>query len=220
MYIADNILKEELKNVYFMSGQACAVKTTLAKFLAKKYKMQIYCMDDMDYRSRSNPQYQPAMNMTFKSWDEYLNRTPKVYSEWLNKSMNEGVDFAILDLMNLSKKGPVVTDCHIPVNVLKGISDYHRSAFLLVDYELVRKDFFNRDDKDDLYRLIMSQEDPKKTLQNVFSAITYDYYPYVNEVMSSGLKYFIRKEQMDYDLFHQEVIKHFKLDDKLGNISK
>ena len=37
MYIAENILKNSLQNVYFLAGTALAGKTTMTKILSEKY---------------------------------------------------------------------------------------------------------------------------------------------------------------------------------------
>ncbi len=37
MNIAENILKNSLKNVYFLAGTDCGGKTTMANELSKKY---------------------------------------------------------------------------------------------------------------------------------------------------------------------------------------
>lgn len=39
MKIENNIIKAHLKNVYFVSGNACAGKSTMAKMLAEKYNL-------------------------------------------------------------------------------------------------------------------------------------------------------------------------------------
>ena len=45
MKIENNIIKENLKNVYFVCGNACAGKTTMARMLAEKYNFHLYDMD-------------------------------------------------------------------------------------------------------------------------------------------------------------------------------
>ena len=37
MIVQDNVIKEYLKNVYFISGTPCAGKTTITRALGKKY---------------------------------------------------------------------------------------------------------------------------------------------------------------------------------------
>ncbi|GLX68050.1 hypothetical protein MU1_23950 [Paenibacillus glycanilyticus] len=46
MNIADNILKHHLQNVYIITGQACAGKTTVSKYLADKYDLILLNWDE------------------------------------------------------------------------------------------------------------------------------------------------------------------------------
>ena len=46
MKISDNIVRERLKNVYWIIGTSCAGKTTMARLLAEKYNMEDYETND------------------------------------------------------------------------------------------------------------------------------------------------------------------------------
>ena len=45
MVFQDNILKEYLKNVYFITGTPCGGKTTISRELAKRYDLLVYDVD-------------------------------------------------------------------------------------------------------------------------------------------------------------------------------
>ena len=45
MNIQDNILKQYLKNVYFVCGTACGGKSTLSRALAEKHSFLLYDAD-------------------------------------------------------------------------------------------------------------------------------------------------------------------------------
>lgn len=74
MIIANNIIKHHLKDVCFVSGGACGGKTTVTKYLAKKYGMILYNWDEQfsEYQDIANSTYQPAMSQRkeIKSWEE------------------------------------------------------------------------------------------------------------------------------------------------------
>ena len=46
MIFQDNVIKEYLRNVYFISGTPCAGKTTITRALGKKYGIPVYVIDD------------------------------------------------------------------------------------------------------------------------------------------------------------------------------
>lgn len=66
MHIADSIIKNKLKNVYFIWGRG---KTTIANELHRKYGFYIYSTDDSRDRlmDQANPKDQPYMCRDFES---------------------------------------------------------------------------------------------------------------------------------------------------------
>ena len=45
MNIQDNVIRNALKNVYFVCGNACAGKSTIARMIADKHGFELYDMD-------------------------------------------------------------------------------------------------------------------------------------------------------------------------------
>ena len=79
MIFQDNIIKEYLKNVYFVTGTPCGGKTTISRELAKRHNLLVYDMDEKfeSHQQVSNAAFQPAMNKKFKDADEFFGRTVK-----------------------------------------------------------------------------------------------------------------------------------------------
>ncbi len=74
MIFQNNIIKEYLKNVYFITGTPCGGKTTISRTLAKKYNLLVY---DVDERFDSQVKltdsiHQPAMNKNFENADDFF----------------------------------------------------------------------------------------------------------------------------------------------------
>lgn len=46
MEIKDNVLKEYLKNVYFVTGTPCGGKTTISRALGAKHNLPVYDVDE------------------------------------------------------------------------------------------------------------------------------------------------------------------------------
>ena len=55
MIFQDNVMKEYLKNVYFITGTPCGGKTTLSRALAEKYGFELF---DIDERFDEHKKYQ------------------------------------------------------------------------------------------------------------------------------------------------------------------
>ena len=77
MIFQDNVIKEYLKNVYFITGTPCGGKTTVSRALAEKYGFELFDVDERfdEHKKMSNPLFQPVMNTYFNSADEFFGRT-------------------------------------------------------------------------------------------------------------------------------------------------
>ncbi len=74
MIFQDNVIKEYLKNVYFITGTPCGGKTTVSRKLAKRHNLLVYDIDEQfaKHQKISTPDFQPSMNRVFKDADEFL----------------------------------------------------------------------------------------------------------------------------------------------------
>ena len=54
MIFQNNIIKEYLKNVYFITGTPCGGKTTISRTLAKKYNLLVYDVDERFERNENS----------------------------------------------------------------------------------------------------------------------------------------------------------------------
>ena len=77
MIFQDNIIKEYLKNVYFITGTHCGGKTTISKALGERYEILVYDVDEQFtiHKLMSNEKFQPNMNLSFKDADEFFGRS-------------------------------------------------------------------------------------------------------------------------------------------------
>lgn len=176
MNISDNILKENLKNVYFLSGGAYGGKTTMAKLIEKKHGITRYREgDNYDLHTLyATPEFQPNMLFERHDWHAFFSRPPQEYSKWLNGVSYEQLEFSIIDLIKLSQNQKVIADVSFPPDVLARISDKSRVILLFVPEEMTRKHYFDRDDKQDVYNLIKSLPDGDEVLKNVIESLHYN----------------------------------------------
>lgn len=223
MKIENNILKYYLRNVLFITGTAYAGKSTMAAMLADKYNL-VHCGEN--YHS-SMPaevltiQQQPNLSYfkTKKDWQEFVNRTPEVYSNWVDGAAREATEIEIAELIYRSQNGKIIADTNIPLKDLAQIADYNQIAVMLSPQEMSVNNFFERDDPEKIFikEQIMQSKDPEKTKANFKACLAkinskerYD------ELAQSGFFTLVRKDTVSDT--RQEVMQilanHFRLTDK------
>lgn len=222
MFIADNIIKYHLQDVYFVSGSACGGKTTVTDYLARKYNMILYNWDEHypAYRDIADPNYQPAMCQQKEtvSWEGYFMRPVQEYAEWLEAVIQEQAGMVVTDLIRMVGSSPgqkVIVDGFFTVEILKQISEYSNVVFLTAAEDVVKDEYFSRADKQDMLECIKDLKNPQAAMDNVFRMLIYQAAASEKEIQQSGFKYFIR-ETTDADPMEliQKVEKHFKLEVK------
>lgn len=164
MIFQDNVLKEYLKNVYFISGTPCGGKTTISKYLARNYGLPVYDADQRfsQHQEVSDPAFQPAMNKKFANADEFFGRSVEEYSRWLTESSREQLDFVIMDLIRLSRDRKIICDCNLTVKQAERITDVSRIAFLIKSPGNLVDDYCSRRDHRDFTGYINSCTDARK----------------------------------------------------------
>jgi len=174
MNIAENILKHNLQNVYFLVGTALAGKTTMAKAISEKYGF--YHFNDnwhedrfTVYRSICIEKYQPQSTKKKETtdWEAFFGRSVEEfladngdYGEY-----DEYIEFMLIELIKLSQNTRVIADISIPVDLLTEISEYNRIACLLASPELVTcENYGKRDDHKEFLDCIRSLKEPDKKI--------------------------------------------------------
>lgn len=164
MIFQDNVIKEYLKNVYFITGTPCGGKTTISRELAKRYDLLVYDIDEQfhNHRKLSDPVFQPSMNQVFKNADEFFGRTVAEYQKWLVENTREQLDFVLLDLIRLSQNQIVLCDCHLTVEEAEKLTEASRIIFLIKDPSNLVDDYCNRPDHQGFSDFINSTSDIEK----------------------------------------------------------
>ena len=172
MNIANNILKNSLKNVYFLAGPAMAGKTTMSGAFKEKYGF-IHFNDNWHedsfqiWTSLIDEKYQKKAFARGKlSNEEYFDRTVEEFlADDDYMGYNEYLEFAIIELVKLSQNNKVVADVGFPLDLLVEISDYNRIACLLVTPCLVTCETYGkREDHREFLDCILTLKDPEKKI--------------------------------------------------------
>ena len=176
MIFQDNVIKEYLKNVYFITGTPCGGKTTISRALAQKYGLELFDIDERfdEHQKISDPVHQPAMNKQFSSADEFFGRSVEEYKNWLLTNTREQLDFVLLDLIRASADKKVLCDCHLTVEQALMFSEPSRVVFLIKDPSNLADEYRERWDHQGFNQYINSASDvesAKKTVSRTLCEI-------------------------------------------------
>ena len=220
MEISNKLIKDALKNVYFISGTAYAGKSSVCKMLAEKYDM-IHCEENYkfdDFLAQTTIKSHPNMNYfrTKKSWEEFVSRSKEEYKEWMDGTARETAEFEVLHLLSLPRDKKVIVDTNIPHDILKEISGYNNVAYMVATEEISTNEFFNREDseKQFLLNVIKNSSNPEENMKKFRDSLLYiNSQDVIEEYINTGY-YVVKRNKIDEDINDKlELIeKHFLLD--------
>ena len=213
MIFQDNIVKEYLKNVYFITGTPCGGKTTISRALSRMYNIPVYDIDERfeEHQKMSDAEHQPSMNKQFKDADEFFGRSVEEYKAWLLQNTREQLDFVILDLIRLSKDGLIFCDCHLTLELADMLSDPSRVAFMLKEPKDLVEDYCNRPDHQGFSNFIHSATDYEKakaTCNETLMSLNVKHY---HDVKNSKFFWVERDNNRSVEDTAELVAKHFGL---------
>lgn len=216
-----NKIKEQFKNVFFIIGTAYAGKSTMVKMLSEKFD-GIMCEENYGLKFfkeyKVNPKDQPNLCYTqTHTMEEFVNRTPDEYFDWLRNSEMEITPIEIGELLKLTSKYPdkkIFVDTSIPPEILKLISSYDNVAVMLSEKSMSVNRFFERADyeKQIIFRTIKNSKDPEKTMNNYRKVLEkINSVEVYNHFQSLGFYVFKRDDTLSLEQTRDVLAKHFKL---------
>ena len=218
MEISDNILRELLKNCYFINGTAYAGKSTMVRLLAQRYD-GIECGENYHdvLMAATDPAHQPNLGyfQTMSSWHEFVSRAPEDYVAWMRGTAQEASELEIIQLLRLSQSGKkIFVDTNISPERLKKIALWDHVAILLSPQSLSVERFFDRGDpeKQFLLRKLREMPEPEKAMENFKACIALANSPERYEAFAnSGFFTFLRTEESTIGEELAALEEHFKL---------
>ena len=213
MKIENNIIKHHLKNVYFICGNACAGKTTMAKALSEKHGFLLYDMDKHydNHRKIAHKTFQAQMCYHLMDFHTQYTRPTEEQVHWSMSALEEQTEMVVMDLIKLSANRKVVADVLFSHNYLEGIVDEKQIVFLTVGKDQIRKSYFDRPEKRSFYEYVK-----KQTLSASYFEHIYLFLERVNEIENdyikkSGFKFIERYEHSTLEENLALVESHFAL---------
>lgn len=213
MIFQDNVIKEYLKNVYFVTGTPCGGKTTISGELAKRHDLLLFDIDEAfeKHQKISTPAYQPAMNRRFKDADEFFGRTVEEYKQWLISNTREQLDFVLMDLICLSQNQKVVCDCHLTMEQAQMITEPSRVVFLIREPKNLVDEYCNRPDHQGFNNFIHSASDVKKAKETCNATLRSLNEKHYCDIKESGYFWLERTPQSTVEETADKVERHFGL---------
>ncbi|MCR5755231.1 MAG: shikimate kinase [Acetatifactor sp.] len=212
MIFQDNIIKEYLRNVYFITGTPCGGKTTVSRALGEKYGIPVYDIDEQFtvHQQMSDRAFQPNMNRNFKDADEFFGRSVEEYKKWLLDNTREQLDFVLLDLIRLSQDQVILCDCHLTMEEAKQITDPSRIVFMIKEPKDLVEDYCNRPDHQGFRDFIHSATDYEKakaTCNETLRSLNEERY---HKIKESRYFWVERDEKRSVSETVELVEKHFR----------
>ena len=217
MIFQDNVIKEYLKNVYFVTGTPCGGKTTISRELAKRHNLLVYDIDAEfeKHQKLSVPVYQPSMNKKFRDADEFFGRTVEEYKQWLISNTREQLDFVLMDLIYLSQNRKVVCDCHLTMEQARMVTEPSKIVFLIKEPQNLVDEYCNRPDHQGFRNFIYSAFDvemAKATCSATLQSLNEKSYRYIKNIDFFWLE---RTPESTVEGTVYQVEKHFGLNEIL-----
>lgn len=213
MIFQDNVVKEYLKNVYFVTGTPCGGKTTISRELAKRHNLLVYDIDEQfaKHQKISSSDFQPSMTKVFKDADEFFGRTVEEYRQWLIDNTREQLDFVLLDLIRFSQNQIVLCDCHLTLEEADKLTEASRIVFLIKEPSNIVDDYCNRPDHQDFREFINSASDPEKAkavCNETLKSLNEDHY---NAIRASDYYWIERTQNSTVDETVKRVEQHLSI---------
>jgi len=174
MNIADNVIREKIKNVYFIWGRG---KTTIANELYKKYGFYIYDVDKNRYRhlKSADPQYQPYMCRDFEKEygvKSFWELPPEIISEREYHWLKEFTPMAVIDLVLLSlSHNVIICEGDLDVETIIPVA----SHVIYLSNRGTKFDWFNRPDHESSLNSIknntnLTEKEKEDIISNAYNA--------------------------------------------------
>lgn len=215
----DSILRQLLRNVYFINGTAYAGKSTMVRMLSEKHD-GVHCgenyhdvlMDGLDPAEFPNLCYFQTMS----GWDEFLRRDPETYAAWIDGVALEAAQLEIICLLRITGQTdkPVFADTNIPLDWLKRIAAPDHVAIMLSPQSTSVERFFDRSDPEKQFLLhkLEAMPDSEAAIANFRACLARINSPEAyDHLLHSGFFTLIRDEKRSPEETLAILEKHFHL---------
>ena len=216
MLIADNILKNKLKNVYFVTGSG---KTTIANEMSKHLNnCYVYHTDNRGpFFKLADPKYQPAM---CRDVLDYFALDKDDAHNWECNIVKEFTPMIIIDLIYLSSQYDVVI-CEGDINLELIIDAIVKENMVYIKHIGKTGDFFDRPEQRHMLDSIindnsLSEEEKKLKIEKMYDIVGRPNQEIVEDsipdvIKNNDIKVIVRYDDNTVEENTNKVLKCFKL---------
>ena len=216
MLIADNILRNKLKKVYFITGSG---KTTIANEMSKHLNnCYVYHTDNrVPFFKLADPKYQPAM---CRDVPDYFALAEDDAHNWECNIVKEFTPMILIDLIYLSSQYDVVI-CEGDINLELIIDAIVKENMVYIKHIGKTGDFFDRPDQRHMLDSIindnsLSEEEKKLKIEKMYDIvgrpneeIVEDSIPDV--IKNNDIKVIVRYDDNTVEENTNKVLNYFRL---------
>ena len=158
MFIADEIVKHHLKNVYFIGGTDCESKSRLASELALRHDILLYrsYQDASLYGGRGFGQ----------SVEAFFGR-----KNGASGAKGSELQLIVMDLIKISSDKKVIADIHIPLDEVEEIIDYNRMLIYITNTSELMNEFLHKSYDSDAVDYIRAMKQNSGSRRNAERAL-------------------------------------------------
>ena len=220
MRIANNILKNSLTNVYFLTGTACGGKTTMARALCAKHGFAHFNDNWHEdtfaaWLALCDERYQPKSTKRNNDddWEAYFSRSVEEFlAADAEAGDDEYLEYSIIELIKLSQRVTVVADVWIKdTGLLTELADRGRIACLLAPGDLIIRDYYQREDHREFYECIMRLTEPERKLATQNELFRINAKQMLADARRYGLFYIMRDDDSTVEGTLKQLEAHFGL---------
>lgn len=215
MNIADNIIRNKLKNVYFIWGRG---KTTVANILRNKYGCCVFSTDEARDRNMAyaRPEYQPFMCRDFvkeygvNSFWELPKEVIKYREEHF---LREVTPMIVADLIALSARHEtVICEGDIDYAAIISVAEH----FVYLNNRGTKFDWFDRPDHENIVditnkRTDLMDEEKAAVIQQAYDAVSGDEGVVPDWVLEKGVKVISWNDSVTAEETAAETAEYFGL---------
>jgi hypothetical protein len=159
--------------VYWITGGACAGKTTVTALLASKHGVRVFPDRHTEYQQEADFSEFPALRFPWPGtdWEWFFGRSVEESARWLDESTSADLEFKIADLLAEPRDRDIVVDVIADPQVLVRIAGVNRVVCLFGGEGMIRRELLHREDHKMILDCIRENtSDPARMEESVVSA--------------------------------------------------
>jgi hypothetical protein len=212
--ISNSVLKNHLRDVYWITGGACAGKTTVANLLAAKYGFAVFPDRFSEYQQAADFDLFPALRYPNPTvdWEWFFNRDINDYVGWLEHVCADLLQFIVVDLIGGEFPRPIIVEQFTEPVRTAAIAARDRMVTLYATDTLIESELLARPDHAMILECINENtKNPKEAERNVIRASVEASHRSLDRATSVDCRILRRSEDTQPQELLTQVENHFGL---------